>query len=339
VRYGSVMLLHPSEEPRRRPTSPGFRLRSLRRGARAHQAAESGAGAVDVVWALRHLGALRQVDWTRAERDPHLIGILDRAFAGFYERYFRMEIRGWENVPGGRALLVGNHSGFGVAELLMLLVAWFRRFGPDRAVYALAHRWLYKTPFLRVVVPKIGGVPASWHDASEVLVRGDALAVFPGGELESTRPFSERYKVNLHGRRGFVRLALAHDVPVVPFVTIGSHATIPMPPGMHTLATVTGARRYLGLEAVPLPIQLLAWVAGALALDVHVISSSTYLLLLLATPPLYPSKMTTVFGPLIPAAEIRRLAAGGVDAAYDHVERLMQATMDELAAERRSLFS
>jgi hypothetical protein len=102
---------------------------------------------------------------------------------------------------------------------------------------------------------------------------------------------------------------------------------------------VTGARRYLGLDAVPLPIQLVAWILGALALDSHVISSSTYFLLLLATPPLYPSKMTTVFGPAIPPAEIRRLAGGGVDAAYDHVERRMQARMDELAAERRSLFS
>ncbi len=318
-------------------------------GTAARDAVRGGAGtlrrrpaALEVVWALRHLGALRKVDWSAACRDPELIAILDRAFAGFYDRYFRMEVRGWGNIPRRPAILVGNHSGFGVAELLMLVVGWFRRFGPDRAVHALAHRWLYETPFLRVCVPKIGGVPATWRDACSVLRAGDPLAVFPGGELESTRPFADRYKVQLHGRKGFVRLALANDVPVVPFVTIGSHATMPMPPGMHALATVTGARRYLGLEAVPLPVQLVAWVLGAIALDEHVISPATFALLLLATPPLYPSKMTTVFDRPIRPDELRAHQASGEapsEAGFRHVERVMQRLMDGLAAERRTLFS
>jgi 1-acyl-sn-glycerol-3-phosphate acyltransferase len=298
--------------------------------------------ALEVVWALRNLRALRRVDWSAARRDPEMIAILDRAFAGFYDRYFRMEVRGWEHVPDEPAILVGNHSGFGVAELLMLLVAWFRRFGPDHAVYALAHRWLYTTPFLRVVVPKIGGVPATWAHACAVLRAGDPLAVFPGGELESTRPFADRYRVQLHGRTGFVRLALVNDVPVVPFVTIGSHATMPMPPGMHALATVTGARRYLGLEAVPLPLQLVAWIAGAIALDAGVMSLSTFALLLLATPPLYPSKIITAFGRPIFPAELRahRMPAEALnEAGFGHVEAVMQGMMDELAVERRTFFS
>jgi len=295
-----------------------------------------------VVWSLRHLRGLRRIDWTDASRDVELIAVLDRAFAGLYDHYFRMEVRGLPAVPQGPVVLAGNHSGFGVAELLMLLVAWFREFGPDRAVYALAHRWLYDTPFLRVVVPKIGGVPATWRDACGVLRSGSPLAIFPGGELESTRPFSDRYKVALHDRRGFVRLALVNEVPIVPFVTIGSHATMPMPPGMHALATFTGARRYLGLEAVPLPLQLVAWILGAIALDERFISSSTFVLLLLATPPLYPSKMTTVFGAPISPDEIRSVAGRGEtagEAGCRYVESVMQRMMDELAAERRSLFA
>jgi 1-acyl-sn-glycerol-3-phosphate acyltransferase len=331
-------MLAPRSEAPRDPAAPSY-LSALRSRARAFRRTPA---AVEIVWALRHLASLRRVDWSDARRDPEFIETLDRAFAGFYDRYFRMEVRGWENIPARPALLVGNHSGFGVAELLMLLVGWFRRFGPDRAVYALAHRWLYKTPFLRIVVPKIGGVPATWRSACRVLGGGDPLAVFPGGELESTRPFSERYKVRLHGRRGFVRLAHANDVPVVPFVTIGSHATMPMPPGMHALAAMTGARRYLGLEAVPLPLQLVAWVLGAIALDEGVISPSSFLLLLLLTPPLYPSKMTTVFGRPIRPEELRAHRVpgeGSSEAGYRHVERVMQGLMDELAAERRTVFS
>jgi 1-acyl-sn-glycerol-3-phosphate acyltransferase len=297
---------------------------------------------VDVAWSLRHLAGLRGVDWGARSLDDRLIGTISRAFAGIHDRYFHMDVRGWEHVPASPAVLVGNHSGFGVAELLMLLVAWERRFGDTRPRYALAHRWMFRTPFLRIIVPKIGGVPASWESAHRVLAAGHPLAVFPGGELESTRSFADRYKVQLHGRRGFVRLALEHEVPIVPFVTVGSHATMILPPGMHVLARVTGARRALGLEAVPLPLQVLVWLLASLALAEGTISGWLFLLLLLATPPLYPSKMTTVFGRPIAPAELRALPgadASSVEAvAYAHVETLMQAMMDALAAERRWVF-
>src|SRR5262249_6085444 len=153
---------------------------------RGRRTARRRSGAVDVVWALRPLRGLSRVDWSDdSDRDTEFIRILDRAFAGLYDRYFRVEVRGWEHVPGSPALLVGNHSGFGVAELLMLLVAWFRRYGETRPVYALAHRWLYRTPFLRIVIPKIGGVPATWRDACDGPQRRGPLANLPGRELGS----------------------------------------------------------------------------------------------------------------------------------------------------------
>jgi len=296
----------------------------------------------EVFWTLRHLREIRRIDWSDPALDYRLIDILSRAFDGLYRRYFRMEVRGWENIPGTRALLVGNHSGFGIAELLMLLVAWYRRFGRTRRPCCLAHQWLYTTPFLRVVVPKIGGVRASWRNARRMLATGHALTIFPGGEHESTRPFAERYRVELHGRRGFVRLAFANDTPIVPFVTIGSHATMILPPGMHFLASVTGARRYLGLEAIPVPLQALVWALAAMAFGESWISGRLFFLLLLATPPLYPSKITTVYGRPITPNEL--LAHAGphddpIDAGYRHVEAVMQRMMDELAAERRWVFS
>ena len=143
---------------------------------------------VDVFWALRHLREVRQVDWSDASLDYRLIEILNRAFDGLYRRYFRMEVRGFENIPGSAAVLVGNHSGFGVAELLMLLVAWYRRFGTTRRPCCLAHQWLYTTPFLRVVVPKIGGVRASWRNARQMLAAGHA----PSGWSRSSTRFNFR---------------------------------------------------------------------------------------------------------------------------------------------------
>ncbi len=298
-------------------------------------------GVSDTVWPLRHLRDLRRIDWSDPSHDWDLIDTLERAFAGLYDHYFRMEVRDWGNVSRGRVIVVGNHSGFGVAELLMLLVAWHRRFGRERPAYVLAHPWLYKTPFLRVVVPKLGGVPATWESGRRVLDHDGVLFIFPGAEDESTRPFSERYRVNLHGHRGFVRLALATETPVVPCVTIGSHATMLLPPGMHALAAVTGARRFLGLNAVPMPLQLWIWIASAIAFDHGTISGPLATLLFLATPPLYPSKITTVFDEPIPPAAFRGVTPPGEDAptaGCRYVERLMQDTMDRLAAERHGVF-
>ena len=115
-----------------------------------------------------------------------------------------------------------------------------------------------------------------------------------------------------------------------------------LPPGMHFLAAVTGARKYLGLEAIPLPLQALVWLLAGLAFGESWISGWLFLLLLLATPPLYPSKITTVYGRPITPNELLAQAAPGddpIDAGYRHVERVMQGMMDDLAAERRWLFS
>src|SRR5262249_57497367 len=127
---------------------------------RGRRTARRRSGAVDVVWSLRHLRGLSRVDWSDdSDRDTEFIRILDRAFAGLYDRYFRVEVRGWEHVPGSPALLVGNHSGFGVAELLMLLVAWFRRYGEPRPVYALPHRCPYPPPFPPPLIPTTPALP------------------------------------------------------------------------------------------------------------------------------------------------------------------------------------
>ena len=44
-------------------------------------------------------------------------------------------------------------------------------------------------------------------------------------DIEAFRPFRERHKVKFGGRRGWIRLALRHGVPIVPVATAGAHAT------------------------------------------------------------------------------------------------------------------
>ena len=66
---------------------------------------------------------------------------------------------------------------------------------------------------------------ASPENAQQALDAGAALLVYPGGDYEVHRPIWERNKVDFDGRKGFIRLALEADVPIVPVVSIGGQET------------------------------------------------------------------------------------------------------------------
>src|SRR5689334_13081769 len=135
--------------------------------------------------------------------------------------YFRAEVRGLGNIPEeGPVLLVGNHSGGNLTpDTTVFTLAFSAYFGVERPFYQLAHNLVLSMPglgFLR----KFGTVAASPQNAEKALRSGAAVLVYPGGDHEVHRPIRERNKVDFAGRRGFVRLALEHDVPIVPIVSI-----------------------------------------------------------------------------------------------------------------------
>ena len=52
------------------------------------------------------------------------------------------------------------------------------------------------------------------------------MLVYPGSDLDTFRPFRDRDKIVLGGRKGFLELALRERVPIVPVVTAGTHEQI-----------------------------------------------------------------------------------------------------------------
>jgi 1-acyl-sn-glycerol-3-phosphate acyltransferase len=140
--------------------------------------------------------------------------------------YFRADVRGLHNVPAeGPVLLVGNHSGGNIAaDTFIFTLAFNTYFGVERRFYQLAHNLVLAMPgigYLR----KYGTVAASHENAHKALDSGAALLVYPGGDYEVHRPSWESSKVDFGGRRGFIRLALEKDVPIVPVVAIGGQET------------------------------------------------------------------------------------------------------------------
>jgi 1-acyl-sn-glycerol-3-phosphate acyltransferase len=123
-------------------------------------------------------------------------------------------------------LLVGNHSGGTmIADTFVFAHAFYEHFGPDRRFVQLAHDLVFKTPGLRTLVQRFGTVPASPENMARALEEDAALLVYPGGDEDSFRPSWETGEVSFAGRTGFVKLALEHDVPIVPVVALGGQET------------------------------------------------------------------------------------------------------------------
>ncbi len=147
----------------------------------------------------------------------------------FYRDYFRVQTQGWENIPPeGQLMFVGSHNG-GVAtpDLPMFLVDWFRRFGYDRTVYGLAHAKIWQVyPAIAEVAAKAGAIPFYARNALAVLDQGASVLVYPGGGEDAFRPHRLRDRIYFKQRTGFIRLALWHSLPVVPFISWGAHDTL-----------------------------------------------------------------------------------------------------------------
>ena len=253
------------------------------------------------------------------ERDPDYIRESLPQLWLLASLWFRGEVRGLGNIPeDGPVLLVGNHSGGNMTpDTAVFTLAFSTYFGVERRFYQLAHNLVLSMPglgFLR----RYGTVAASPHNAERALRSGAALLVYPGGDMEVHRPSWERHRVDFHGRRGFVRLALEHDVPIVPVVAVGGQETALFLSRGESLAHALLLDRLFRLKSLPISI------APPWGLNVGD---------MLGHLPL-PAKITIE---VLPAIDLREQFGPEPDTAevYDHVVRTMQETLDALGAERR----
>jgi 1-acyl-sn-glycerol-3-phosphate acyltransferase len=233
--------------------------------------------------------------------------------------WYRGEVRGLGNIPDdGPVLLVGNHSGGNMTpDTLVFTLAFATYFGVERAFYQLAHNLVLSMPGL-ASLRKFGTVAASPSNAAKALDAGAALLVYPGGDYEVHRPIWERNRVDFDGRKGFIRLALERDVPIVPVVSIGGQETSLFLSRGERLARLLALDRLFRLKVVPISLAL-PWGLNVGDMLGHI--------------PL-PAKITIE---TLPAINVREEFGDDpdLDEVYDQIVRSMQETLDALAAERR----
>jgi 1-acyl-sn-glycerol-3-phosphate acyltransferase len=261
----------------------------------------------------------RPVAAVLGERDP---GYIRRSLLFVWPVlavWFRPEVRRLDRIPAsGPVLLVGNHSGGNVApDTLVFSLAFYRHFGVERLFVQLAHYLVVRAPWLSLL-RKYGTIEATWEGARAALDAGAAVLVYPGGDWEAHRPSWHGHRIEFAGRKGFVRLALAADVPIVPVVSIGGQETALFLTRGRRLARVLGLDRRVRLKVLPVSLAL-PW-----GLDVGDLFGHLALPAKITIRVLEPIDLHERFGP-----------APNVDAVYGSVTALMQRALDELAAARR----
>jgi 1-acyl-sn-glycerol-3-phosphate acyltransferase len=276
-----------------------------------------GLSATSVVRGLAGAVASRVPPADLDERDPDYIRDSLPRFWLLASLYFRGEVRGLGNVPdAGPVLLVGNHSGGNLTpDTTVFSLAFHAYFGVERKFHQLAHNLVLSMPglgFLR----KYGTVAASPENARAALRSGAAVLVYPGGDREVHRPSWHSGRVDFGDRKGYVRLALEEGVPIVPVVAIGGQETALFLSQGEWLSKLLQLDKLFRLKVLPISL--------AAPWGVNVGDFLGHLPL--------PSKIVVeVLPPIRPREELD----GDVDEIHAHVTRLMQDTLDALAAERR----
>ncbi|WP_306326143.1 lysophospholipid acyltransferase family protein [Streptomyces venezuelae] len=286
---------------------------------------EAGAGAAAGGWERRLAGGLAflrrritgdyEVDefgYDEELTDQVLMSLL----RPLYEKYFRVEVKGVENIPAeGGALIVANHSGTLPLDGLMMQVAVHDHHPAGRHLRLLAADLVFVLPVVNELARKAGHTLACAEDAERLLRAGEIVGVMPEGFKGIGKPFGERYKLQRFGRGGFVSTALRAGVPIVPCSIVGAEEIYPMVGNAKTLA------RLLGFPYFPLT-PTFPWLGplGALPL---------------------PTKWTIQFGEPIPTDSFAPEAAEDPMLMFnltDQVREQIQHTLYKLLVQRRSVF-
>jgi 1-acyl-sn-glycerol-3-phosphate acyltransferase len=143
------------------------------------------------------------------------------------------------------------------------------------------------------------------------------VLVYPGGDYETFRPSWHSDQIEFGGRRGFVKLALEENVPIVPVVAIGGQETALFLGQGQGISSALRLDRALRLKVFPVQV---APPLGLTLLDMPI------------RMPL-PSKIKI---DVLPRIDLREElgADGDPRDAYELVTSRMQDTLRGLAGER-----
>jgi 1-acyl-sn-glycerol-3-phosphate acyltransferase len=259
--------------------------------------------------------------WSLDGVDDSFMGKQKYLWNPLMDYWFRMEMEGWEKLPDPPALLIGIHSGAPfVWDAWTVGIQWWRRFGTERPLHGTAHDALMAAPLLGAYFRKMGVLPAAPDSIASALEAGHDVALWPGGEIDSLRPWTDRDQAVLAGRKGFVRMAITAGVPIVPIATVGGPDSMPVVARGRRLAKALQLDKVARLKMFPISIQAPWGLSPAMLPELPL-----------------PTKIRTAFQPPVKLSRDPAKAKDDryVDRKYDEVQQSIQDGMDALARRRR----
>ncbi len=162
---------------------------------------------------------LELFDWSMANK-------VARLYLPVLETYHRAKWLGLQNIPDKPFLGAGNHTGMHFMPEAMLWLSKY--YSVERSVPMLTlihHMTHHLGRLVKLPVNELGFLEAKKDNALNALKAGFAVTVYPGGDRDVARPYSDRNNINFFNHLGYVKIALKAQVPILPIVGCGGGET------------------------------------------------------------------------------------------------------------------
>ncbi len=162
--------------------------------------------------------------------------------------YLRLEIEGLENLPKrGAGIITPNHSGFSGFDAVILANSIYTDL--KRIPRVMTHRFWFLTKSTAIPAQKLGFTDANYQNGIELLKKNNLVILFPEGEQGNFKPTAKMYMLQ-EFKRGFVRMALETQSPIIPTLIIGAEET-------HINLSQLKLTRFLSGAIIPIPLNLI----------------------------------------------------------------------------------
>ncbi len=188
------------------------------------------------------------LDIKNFNREALIYKVLPHLLMEIIAKYFRIQVEGIEKIPKkGRFLMTPNHSGYSGFDALVLTHEIAKR--TQRVPRVLTHHLWFLTKTTSVPAEKLGFIEATTDNGLKYLEREQLVVLFPEGEHGNFKPSSEAYRLQ-EFKRGFIRMALKTQSPIIPTLVIGAEET-------HINLRKLNFSKYLYGLVLPLPLNII----------------------------------------------------------------------------------
>ena len=118
----------------------------------------------------------------------------------------------------------------------------------------LTHHFWFLTKNTAIPAQKMGFIEATFANGVKELKKNNLVVIFPEGEKGNFKPTSQMYQLQ-EFKRGFIRMALSTQAPIIPTLIIGAEETSINLSQLKFTKFLRGVVLPIPLNVIPLPVK------------------------------------------------------------------------------------